>query len=1038
MTSTRKSPDLERLLEHAAWLRRLAYGLVHDASGADELVQDTWAAALRSPPSVDRPVRPWLRRVITNVARMRWRGERNRRTREHATMVGEDSATPSTHDLLERHETQQLLARLVSELEEPFRETILLRYGEGLSPSAIARRLGIPAGTVRSRTHEALERLRVRLDSAHRGDRRAWVVVLAAGARRPATPAWPVLAWTVVAAILVGVAAATWRRAPAGDRANTTSGIVAAAPTDSHATMHPTVDSDAPGWMSQPNAPRRRIAGIITVDGSPAKDALVRLTSELSRSGIAPVIEQRTGGDGRFDFGPQVARVFDVGASTPGTLAAVDHVDLRDPTDRPAPDALELRLGPCRAALYGTVTDAAGTPIGGAELLREDVIGTRSGENGHYEICLPPVASSLEELRLFVHAAGFGALMIDVGLAGRERHDFILTPEAVLDGVARGRDGTPVPHARIWIERADAAARRETEQPARLLTATDESGRFHFEGLSGGRHRLGGAGPGARAAPVVIDVRAAGARSVELVMEPTAMIRGRVERAGVPVAGALVEVEGEDNAAARSQIDGTFVLDSVPLGKVELRAAPYRVRSPATTLLVTGDRSDVILDVEPLGQLSGIVRHHGEPVSGARVCATPTSAPGTCGHADAAGRYELDGLVPGDYWAFADETGVGAGAHDLWFALGLGEHHALDIDLREGGQITGVVVDRSGSPVVGATVRLASTNPLTQGDRSRCVTAMDGRFDCGNLAGVGSYEVAVFSGPGQTLAFPFAGPSPLPIKLSGGDSRVDGVRLVVDSTMVELRGVVVDAAGVPVSDARVNAWGTGSDPPWLEAAPTTATDPDGRFRLPRLAPGTYTLEVRTSDGFRSAMPGVVAGTRELRLVVDRALCKNPELAPEADPIRAVLLHAAPPAMSSRPPSRIVWDGRIELMGWDLPPRVELGKPFELTLYYKVLDRIDRPWKVFVHIDGPVRAGRADHEPIGGRCEMTEWQPGDYVVDRYTAKFERSERAKPGTYDVWVGFFTGYAPSWKNMPISDAPADRRDQKDRVKLSTIRVD
>jgi hypothetical protein len=167
----------------------------------------------------------------------------------------------------------------------------------------------------------------------------------------------------VVAAILVGVAAATWWRAPAGDRANTTSGIVAAAPTDSHATMHPTVDSDAPGWMSQPNAPRRRIAGIVTVDGSPAKDALVRLTSELSRSGIAPVIEQRTGGDGRFDFGPQVARVFDVGASAPGTLAVVDHVDLRDPTDRPAPDALELRLGPCRAALYGTVTDAAGTPI---------------------------------------------------------------------------------------------------------------------------------------------------------------------------------------------------------------------------------------------------------------------------------------------------------------------------------------------------------------------------------------------------------------------------------------------------------------------------------------------------------------------------------------------------------------------------------------------------------------------------------------------------------------------------------------------------
>ena len=51
--------DPEKLLEHAAWLWRLAYHLVHDAGAADELVQETWAAALRRPPSTARPVRPW-------------------------------------------------------------------------------------------------------------------------------------------------------------------------------------------------------------------------------------------------------------------------------------------------------------------------------------------------------------------------------------------------------------------------------------------------------------------------------------------------------------------------------------------------------------------------------------------------------------------------------------------------------------------------------------------------------------------------------------------------------------------------------------------------------------------------------------------------------------------------------------------------------------------------------------------------------------------------------------------------------------------
>ena len=45
---------------------------------------------------------------------------------------------------------------------------------------------------------------------------------------------------------------------------------------------------------------------------------------------------------------------------------------------------------------------------------------------------------------------------------------------------------------------------------------------------------------------------------------------------------------------------------------------------------------------------------------------------------------------------------------------------------------------------------------------------------------------------------------------------------------------------------------------------------------------------------------------------------------------------------------------------------------------------------------------------------------------------------PGGYEVWTGFFTGSNPNWKNMTVSEAPGDMRDQADRVKITTITLD
>ena len=181
---------IDELLAHADWLRRLAAHVVRDAGGADDVVQETWLAALRAPPRRDRPAEPWLGEVLRNFARRALRTERARSRREDQAQAFAPTAAPSPEWLLERAQTQRLLVELVAALDEPYRATVLLRYYEGLSAAEIARAQGIPAGTVRWRLKEGLDRLRAALDARHAGDRRAWILLMTPLGRPRASALW--------------------------------------------------------------------------------------------------------------------------------------------------------------------------------------------------------------------------------------------------------------------------------------------------------------------------------------------------------------------------------------------------------------------------------------------------------------------------------------------------------------------------------------------------------------------------------------------------------------------------------------------------------------------------------------------------------------------------------------------------------------------------------------------------------------------------------------------------------------------------------
>jgi protein-disulfide isomerase len=114
---------------------------------------------------------------MRNVVRMRRRAETRRLTREAATAdFAVEPATPE--ELLARVELQRLLAELVTGISEPYRTTLLLHHVEDLAPVEIARRLAIPAGTVRWRLKVAHDELRDRLIAQSGGDRDAWRLAL--------------------------------------------------------------------------------------------------------------------------------------------------------------------------------------------------------------------------------------------------------------------------------------------------------------------------------------------------------------------------------------------------------------------------------------------------------------------------------------------------------------------------------------------------------------------------------------------------------------------------------------------------------------------------------------------------------------------------------------------------------------------------------------------------------------------------------------------------------------------------------------------
>jgi RNA polymerase sigma-70 factor, ECF subfamily len=143
------------------YLRRLG------AAGplAEDLTQETYAkawtsiAALREAASL----RCWLLAIARNEY-FQWARGRSME-REVAVDPPETAAAgPDPEATAALQERDRLVHLAVGRLEPGLRELVTLHYAQGLSLKEVGAVLGIPAGTVKSRVHRALDLLRAMLE----------------------------------------------------------------------------------------------------------------------------------------------------------------------------------------------------------------------------------------------------------------------------------------------------------------------------------------------------------------------------------------------------------------------------------------------------------------------------------------------------------------------------------------------------------------------------------------------------------------------------------------------------------------------------------------------------------------------------------------------------------------------------------------------------------------------------------------------------------------------------------------------------------
>lgn len=792
----------ENLLEHDAFLRSLARGLVGEASGADDVVQQAYVTALERPAALEGgALRAWLGGIVRRVA---WRRHRSAERRaRHERAAAPPDPVPSVAEIVAHEEARRRVVAAVLALDEPARSTVLLRYFRQMGPGEIARHFGVPVETVRTRIKRALERLRSELDRASPGGRTQWLAALL-----------PVTVQRGSAGVAAAAGAALVRAL---------GGVMGA------------------GVLAM-SLKAKVVAAVVLVGGLAATFALL----QSSRVG-----EGRIERGGRDHSPAALAGPAAVAAVEPLAPPAGARVAEREPTAGPGtlrPDHGRIEVtAHWRSDGAPAVRQAIEVVVPGVQLAGFEPWCGFTDETGSCAIESIPAGIAT----LFASTGHHQQVAIDGGrttVVALELEAWSRVRGLVVDG-----DGTPVADAEVWVSRPTRYGMAgRPERPGRgqhggFALRSDASGRFEtrlarVQGLSASKP---GYGPSRLVFPCREDAPHNGVE-VRLVLarEGSALVAEVFDAEGAPVADAHVlvghevplmldPIDGSSTPPARrgrTDARGAVELAGLAVGRlpVQVRAAGFAPWGGEVDLPQAGT-ARLALRLDRAASVAGIATDElGQPIAGALVYqgALESLAASSC-RTDAGGRFELTSLPVGslDLAAWHEQHGgcsttlVGhAGVTSAWHPL-----------LTKQPAITGTVLGSDGQPSAGAYVACSND----RGSGAATATSDErGRFTLGPLPPDGTFSVTaevVHPTQGALRATQRGVParSEIVLSIGGGAERTATVR-----------GRLLEADGSPALRIHVAATREGES-----VASFVLVEADGGFTTGAVQPGRLRLDV---------------------------------------------------------------------------------------------------------------------------------------------------------------------------------------------------
>ena len=557
---------------------------------AEEVAQRTWLQVLEGDPRFVRSPRTWLGSAVRGVA-YNLRRTRDRR-RSHERLAARRDRVASSLDVVQRQERRRELVRAVDALPEPQRVVVLLRYFEDMPPRQIAAHLGLSVTTVTSRLRSALATLRGRLDAGH-ADRAAWLLPLLprgreASARRALLCACAFRAkLTAIVALVALTALGLWASglwlptpsAPPGGPAAHPQPVPMAADTGSdRLDAGAVVRSAVPGARSEAGSDTGAVALRVRIDEdrAPVADLLVF----AGRSGADSRFGQRRartdkGGTARFEGLPPGR--WKIGNARNTSVESVVEVTAGSVTDV----ILELPAG---TRLVGVVVDPYDVPVPDARVYLKhafDIDAEHAATtewDGRFTLRACP-----RTVYIGARAAGYAPSrmqLVQQGSGTKELRIVLPGPGGIVEGIVRGPGGEPVADALVLVgeglpNRNPVRGPGAPTMPAQARTGAD--GQFRAVGLTAGDHLL--RVRAARAAPWAgsCQVYPHATTTVQVTLADGLTCCGVVvDATDQPLAGTWVEAGHRDEFAyyrTRSAADGSFLLEGLPPGGIEVRAS---------------------------------------------------------------------------------------------------------------------------------------------------------------------------------------------------------------------------------------------------------------------------------------------------------------------------------------------------------------------------------------------------------------------------------------------------------------------------------